>query len=259
MLLAGEVEQAPGTPGEDDAVDVDVVLDEVLKVVVRLVERTSRPARRRSARPPPYLAAGASRALRRRTRRRRAAPDRPGAAPRGVAAHLLNVVGIAVEHLQDRQGPLRLGQLARHLVGRHQSHERVVAVVILAAEGAGVGQRGGGHQPAEVLAGLDPLDDGRKQPVDRGLLHQGHQRLHRPERQTARRVVRQGGRSQPQVLGQDRAHAGDQHAPAHVREKLTTVTAIHGRSLLGLVEKSRGGHYKPPWKNSSTECNDRQG
>ena len=46
--------------------------------------------------------------------------------------------------------PLRLGQLARHLVGRHQGHDRVVAVVILAAERAGVGQRRRGDEPAEV-------------------------------------------------------------------------------------------------------------
>ena len=39
--------------------------------------------------------------------------------------------------------------------------------------------------------------------------------------------VGQGGRGQAQVLGQRRAHAGDQHAPAHVREKLTTVVATH--------------------------------
>ena len=48
VLLAGEVEQGPGAPGEDDAVDVDVVLDDVLEVVVRLVER---PARQRGEGP----------------------------------------------------------------------------------------------------------------------------------------------------------------------------------------------------------------
>ncbi len=42
VLLAGEVEQGPGAPGEHDAVDVDIILDDVLEVVVRLVERPAR-------------------------------------------------------------------------------------------------------------------------------------------------------------------------------------------------------------------------
>ncbi len=154
------------------------------------------------------------------------------------APHLLDVAGIAVEHLQDRQRPLRLGQLARHLVGRRQRHDRVVAIVILAAERAGVGQRGGRHQLAEVRPGLHPLDDGRQEPVGGCLLHQGHQRLHRPNVKRSVASAGQGGRGQAQVLGQRRAHAGDQHAPAHVRQKLTTVIATHDLS---------------PWRNASLE------
>ena len=164
-----------------------------------------------------------------------------------MTAQLLDVVGVAVEDLQERHGLLRLGQLARHLVRRHQGHQGVIALVIVAAEGAGIRQGRGGDQPAEVFAGLDLVDDGRKQPVDRGVLHECNQRLDRAERQTAGGVIRQGAGGQPKILGDDRAHAGEQHAPAHIREKLTTVTAIHGRSPLGLVEKvTREGDNGPP-------------
>ena len=140
------------------------------------------------------------------------------------------MIGIAVEHFHDGQCPPRLGQLARHLVGRSQRHDRVVAVVILTAERAGVGQGGGRHQLAEIGSGIDPLDDGRQEPVGGRLLHQGHQRLHRPERQAFGRTGGQGSRGQAQVMGQGRAHAGDQHASAHVRQELTTMVATHDLS-----------------------------
>ena len=39
VFLAGQVEQAPGPPGQDDAVDVDIILNQVLKVVVGVGER----------------------------------------------------------------------------------------------------------------------------------------------------------------------------------------------------------------------------
>ena len=42
VLLAGEVEQGPGAPGEHDTVDVDIILDDILEVIVRLVERPVR-------------------------------------------------------------------------------------------------------------------------------------------------------------------------------------------------------------------------
>ena len=42
MFLTGEVEQGPGAPGEHDTVDVDIILDDVLELVVRLVERPTR-------------------------------------------------------------------------------------------------------------------------------------------------------------------------------------------------------------------------
>ena len=51
-----------------------------------------------------------------------------------------------------------------------------------------------------------------------------------PNVKRCRLPVGQGGRRQAQVLGERRPHAGDQHAPAHVREKLTTAIAIHGLS-----------------------------
>ena len=70
------------------------------------------------------------------------------------------------------------------------------------------------QNPAQQLAG------GR-------LLHQIHQGLHRPERQGPSRLVGEGDRRQAQVLGEGRAHAGHEHAPAHVHEELATTVAIH--------------------------------
>ena len=40
MLRAGQVEGGPGTPGQDNAVDINLVLDAELQVVVRLANRT---------------------------------------------------------------------------------------------------------------------------------------------------------------------------------------------------------------------------
>ena len=162
-----------------------------------------------------------------------------------VAAQLLNVVGIAVEDLQNRHCLLRVRHLARHLVRRHECHQGVIALVIVAAERAGVGEGGGGYQPAEVFTGADLVDDGRKQPIDRGVLHECDQRLDRAESETARGIIRQGRGSQSKILGDNRAHAGDQHASAHICEKITTVTAVHVRSPLGFVIRNAGRNSGP--------------
>ena len=103
-----------------------------------------------------------------------------------MAAQALNVIGVAIEDLQKRQGLMGCGKLARHLEGRDERHDRVVALVVLAAEGAGVGQRRGRDQTVEWLAAMDPLDHGGKQAVDRGVLHEGDKRLERPEGQAPR-------------------------------------------------------------------------
>ena len=228
VLLAREVEQGPGAPGEHDPMDVDIILDDELEVVVGLVEWPARqrgegPLGRLHVLPPGRLAKGF------RPRQARGHGGRlhmmEGLVVR--AAHFLNVAGVAVEDFQDRQRALRLGQFTGHLVRRHQRHDRVVAIVILAAEPSGVGQSAGRHQLAEIGAGLHPFEDGRQKPIRGCLLHQGHQRLHRTERQAFGVSGGQGGRGQAQVLGDRRAHAGDQHAPAHVRQKLTTVIATH--------------------------------
>ena len=111
VLLAGEVEQGPGSPGEHDAMDVDVVLDDVLEVVV---------GRRRAG--PRAIAAKARSAAAMsccRVASRRASGVGLAGGQRGrldgvqrlvrPAALLLDVAGVAVQDLQDRQGPLRSG------------------------------------------------------------------------------------------------------------------------------------------------------
>ncbi len=108
MLLAGEVEQDPGTPRQNHSVDVDVVLDKVLEIVVGLIDRSpgrggedvlgrrhvlaSRPRawRLRLHRPP---ISGQLKLVHRLVR---------------AATRLLDVVGVPVKNLEDRQCPLCL-------------------------------------------------------------------------------------------------------------------------------------------------------
>ena len=92
--------------------DVDVILDDVLEVVVGLVERPFATARRRSARPRPCRAAESPRAgLRRRSWPVGQWPlAQPGASASWImAAHLLDVVGVAVEHFQTGSACLHSG------------------------------------------------------------------------------------------------------------------------------------------------------
>jgi hypothetical protein len=241
IFLARQVEQAPGPPGEDDSVDVHVILNQILEVVVCFRERFLGHRGKRPLSPfhipsPRGVAQGFAVAL---SGRKLRGCDRVQNFVR-VAPHLLDVVRIAIKHLHDRQGLVRLWQLARHLVGRNERHHRVVALVILASKGPGICQGGGGDQAAEVCSRLHLLDDRGKQLVNRGVLHQSDQRLDRPEGQPAGRVVRQRAGGQPQILGHDLPHAGEQHAPAHIREELTTVTALHDRSLLEKIRKNVG-------------------
>ena len=52
LFLADQVERRPGAPGQDDAMDVDFVLNAELQIVVGLADGALEPGRQRCARPP---------------------------------------------------------------------------------------------------------------------------------------------------------------------------------------------------------------
>ena len=94
-----------------------------------------------------------------------------------AAAGRLHGGGVAVEDLEHRQRRPILRQFPGHVMGRHQGHEGVIAVVILAAERAGVGQGGGRHQCVQADAGFQLLHEDRQQFVGGRFLDKRHKRL----------------------------------------------------------------------------------
>ena len=77
-------------------------------------------------------------------------------------ARPLDVICIAIDHLEDWQGSLRLGQLLRHMIGRRQGHKCMIAVIILPAKGACVCKCGRRDKLTEIGAPIvgvegDPL------------------------------------------------------------------------------------------------------
>src|SRR5581483_11097052 len=91
-----------------------------------------------------------------------------------------------------------LRQLLRHLISGRQCHKRVIAVVIVSAEGAGVGQGGGSDNRAQIGARFQFFHDERQQFVGRRLFQQRHQRLAAAEDQPILGIGGQG-RGQPQI------------------------------------------------------------
>ena len=124
------------------------------------------------------------------------------------------------------------------MVGGRQRHEGVVACVVLAAEGTGVGQGAGRDQGAQVGPGFHLLHKNRQQLARSRILHQPHERLQAAERQRALPFVGPDGR-EPQVAGQGRADAGHQHAPADIRQKFSSIPVSHCRNPPGRKERKR--------------------
>ena len=141
----------------------------------------------------------------------------------GTAAHGPRV---AVQHLEYRQGALLLGQFLGHGEGGGQGHEGVVAIIVVAAEGMGVGQGTRGYQLAQRHSLLQLLDQGRHQLGHGRLLEQGDQPLH-ARRRFRRCFVGQGPAGQAHVgrqTGPDQPH---QHALSHFHQKISTIALVH--------------------------------
>ena len=208
--------------GEDEAMDVDVVLHHRLQGVERVVER------RVGQRGEELLAlldighaAGVA---------NRHADVLDGRFLGGVhlaqrllrgAAELLNLLRVAIEHLQDRQRLPLGGQQLGHLQRRQHGHRRVEADVVLAAERLGIGQRAGRDELLQIrLAAVELFDQDRLQ-----LARPACFASDRPARRTRRTTsaarpssAKAGGEAQ--VLGQRRAQAGDQHSAADRFQKV---------------------------------------
>ena len=129
MLLAGEIERFPGTPGQHHPVHVDFVLNHDLHVVVGVFQRAVDVGQEQLI---GLRDVFASRRL------DKLLPDRfvgldfgrfdfgkPVGMLAGTAAHGPR---IAVQHLEYRQGALLLGQFLGHGEGGGQGHEGVVAI-----------------------------------------------------------------------------------------------------------------------------------
>ena len=142
---------------------------------------------------------------------------------RGAAAVFLDAVRVAVEDLEHGQGAAVLGQLAGHVIGGGEGHQRVEADVILAAERPRVRQRRGGHELLELGPRAELLDKDRNEVPDGRFLHQADERFETSERQSlaAAVIVGPGGR-EAHVERRAEANAGDQHAPADVPEETPT-------------------------------------
>ena len=159
-------------------------------------------------------------------------PARRGEAPRGCIRRFLESgCVLRYHHLDDRQRPLGLGQLARHVERRGEGHHGVEAHVVFAAEGAGVGQGGGGDQAFQLGALLELIDDQADDLGGRSFLHQRDQRLDGPELETLG-LVAGPDRGQPHVGRGRRTHGGHQHPAPHVGQEFPPVASHAHRRLL---------------------------
>ena len=92
-------------------------------------------------------------------------------------AALLDAIGVAIQHLEHRQRLTIFRQLLRHVIRRGQSHHRVKAHVIFAAERTRVCQRRGSNQSPQIRAAFEFAHQRRDQRTWRRLLHHADQRL----------------------------------------------------------------------------------
>ena len=146
-----------------------------------------------------------------------------------VGVLLLDAAAVAIQHLEHGQRLALGGQLGRHLVRRHQRHERVIARVILAAERAGIGERRRGDERLELRARFQFVDEQRQQLIGRRLLHERHERLELAKSQPLAYLVG-NARHHSQVECRRRTQAGNQHPPANVFQELTTTATVHDTS-----------------------------
>ena len=85
-------------------------------------------------------------------------------------AEFLDEPGIAMEHLEDGQRSALARHLLGHVIRGGERHEGVIAVVIVPAERAGIGQRGGGDEFIERQTGIEFRNENRQEFIRRRFL-----------------------------------------------------------------------------------------
>jgi hypothetical protein len=158
-----------------------------------------------------------------------------------------------MDDLRDRQRAERRRHLA-HLRARRHRHQRVVAVVVGAAEGARVGERRGADQLRRRDARAQLSDQLRQELVGRGLLHQVDQRIERSEVQPLAARDEGGERlpeSEPveQRAAERRSADPDSHAteelpPAHALTASHDESPREGRPQTIPAARSRRGRRR---------------
>ena len=120
-------------------------------------------------------------------------------------AERLNLLRVAIQHLQDRQRLTLGGQLLGHAQGGKHGHRGVEADVVFAAEGFGVGQCSGSDQVLEIrFAAVELVDQDRLELIGRRALEQIDEGVVGAERERGVAFVGKG-RGEAQLLGQRRA------------------------------------------------------
>ena len=230
VFFPGDVQHRPRPPRQHDTVNVDLVLNRVLQGVERFLRGVRLHGRKGGLGLCHVCCAG--RGL------ERIAAELHGRVWHRVQhfvlrpAVRLHPIAVAVKHLQHRQGTFGFRQFLRHLQGRWQGHECVVAGVILAAEGPGIRQRPGSNKSTEFDALVQSCHQCRQQFVNRRVLHQAHERFEFVERQSRHVVGKRIGEAK--VEGNAGADASDQHATANIRKEFTARSRCHNHSPGGV-------------------------
>lgn len=225
MLPPGQAQHVVRTPSEHHAVHLDVVVDQRLERFVRAVRRIVHNAREGALgslllpRPGP----------------RSQSPGRGlGGSFRGgdrreglflAATRRLDPSGVAIQHFQDRESSLAFRELLRHLVRGDEGHHHVVALVVLAAERAGVGESARRDQVCGRRSAGERADECGLQGIDR-TAHHGVDEGREPTEVESRGVNgKEPRRRETQLRREGRADPRDQHPASDISEELTTAAA----------------------------------
>src|SRR6185437_16817651 len=109
----------------------------------------------------------------------------------------------------------------------------VVALVVLAAELAGIGEATGRRQRPQVGAGLDLADQHGDQLFLGRVLQQGGERFELAEIDGSGAFGGERGRGETHIGGDGGPDRGDEHAAAHVGEEFAARVRNHASSPRG--------------------------
>ena len=151
LFFSNDVQQIPGPIRQHDAMNFRIVLHSVEQMIERFLRRALRQRGKSLLRFAHVLLSHrfaqdlAAHLARREARWLDRVQDLIFA-----PAALLNAIGISVEHFEDWQRLRFGGQLLRHVQCRPERHHGMKTDVILAAEGARIGERSRGGQAPQI-------------------------------------------------------------------------------------------------------------